>query len=137
MGLASLSRGTAVVVLVVLSSRRARAQASHACSTDRAVSTLVGAGLGAAAAAIPATIVHRHDAGRGTLAGAVIGGRARSVGGAFYNVGCDREPCNATRPRAGVMLSPPQKVRLRAGSLEVLSVGRGRPTGRRRRLTIG
>ena len=37
------------------------ARAASGCSADRTVSTLVGAGIGAAAAAIPATIVHRHD----------------------------------------------------------------------------
>lgn len=37
------------------------AQGSGTCGTDRALSTLVGAGLGAAAGAIPATVVHRHD----------------------------------------------------------------------------
>jgi len=50
-----------VLLLACLSSRRAEAQPSGACRTDRTMSTLVGAGLGAAAAAIPATIVHRHD----------------------------------------------------------------------------
>jgi hypothetical protein len=37
------------------------AQSRGACGTDRLVSTLVGAGLGGAVAAIPATVVHRHD----------------------------------------------------------------------------
>jgi len=41
--------------------RQARAQSDGACVTDRGISTVVGAGLGAAATAIPATIVHRHD----------------------------------------------------------------------------
>jgi len=49
------------VVLAIGSARTVAAQTRSACRTDRAVSTLVGAGLGAAAAAIPATIVHRHD----------------------------------------------------------------------------
>lgn len=38
----------------------ARAQSAQ-CATDLTVSTLVGAGLGGVVAAIPATIVHRHD----------------------------------------------------------------------------
>jgi hypothetical protein len=50
-----------IALLASLLPRRATAQVEHACATDRAISTLVGAGLGAAAAAIPATIVHRHD----------------------------------------------------------------------------
>ena len=50
-----------VLLLACLSARRAVAQAGDACRTDRTWSTIVGAGLGAAAAAIPATIVHRHD----------------------------------------------------------------------------
>ena len=49
------------LVLAVGSPHAIRAQSSSACATDRTVSTLVGAGLGAAVAAIPATIVHRHD----------------------------------------------------------------------------
>jgi len=56
----------AVVVACALSlacllSRPAQAQVSGQCRTDRTLSTLVGAGLGAAVGAIPATIVHRHD----------------------------------------------------------------------------
>ena len=69
-------------------SRRVEAQASGMCRTDRVVSTLVGAGLGAAAGAIPATIVHRHDQtsshrivigsiAAGTLIGFVAAGRDR------------------------------------------------------------
>ena len=50
-----------VLLVVCLSSRRAAAQPGDACRTDRTWSTIVGAGLGGAAAAIPATIVHRHD----------------------------------------------------------------------------
>ena len=50
-----------VLLLACLSSRRVEAQSGDACRTDRTWSTVVGAGLGAAAAAIPATIVHRHD----------------------------------------------------------------------------
>ena len=59
------SRRSAIVgsmlALAIGSPQSVRAQASSACAADRTVSTLVGAGLGAAAAAIPATIVHRHD----------------------------------------------------------------------------
>jgi hypothetical protein len=50
-----------VLTLAVGSPHHSGAQTSGACAADRTVSTLVGAGLGAAAAAIPATIVHRHD----------------------------------------------------------------------------
>jgi hypothetical protein len=49
------------IALSVVFARAAAAQESSRCSTDRAVSTLVGAGLGIAAGAIPATVVHRHD----------------------------------------------------------------------------
>ena len=51
----------AIFALPFASPDRADAQAARACTTDRTVSTLVGAGLGAAAGAIPATIVHRRD----------------------------------------------------------------------------
>ena len=51
----------AVLLAAIASSRAAGAQQNEHCSSDRAFSTLVGAGLGAAAGAIPATIVHRHD----------------------------------------------------------------------------
>ena len=50
-----------VLLVACLSSRLVEAQSGDACNTDRTWSTVVGAGLGAAAAAIPATIVHRHD----------------------------------------------------------------------------
>jgi hypothetical protein len=50
-----------ILSFVVLRSTPAAAQSSSACNTDRTLSTLVGAGLGGAAGAIPATIVHRHD----------------------------------------------------------------------------
>ncbi|MGH7618310.1 MAG: YtxH domain-containing protein [Gemmatimonadaceae bacterium] len=60
-----MSRNLAVLAcilsLAVLFPRTAEAQANSDCSTDRWVSTLVGAGLGGAAGAIPATIAHRHD----------------------------------------------------------------------------
>ena len=79
-----------ILAFAVLSSRVAGAQAIEQCSTDRTVSTLVGAGLGLAAGAIPATVVHRHDQTSshrivvGSLAvGAVIG---------FVAAGHDR-PC--------------------------------------------
>jgi hypothetical protein len=50
-----------ILSLAFLASHRVAAQLISDCSTDREVSTLVGAGLGAAGGAIPATIVHRHD----------------------------------------------------------------------------
>lgn len=49
------------LTLVVGAPHGVSAQSSEACATDRTVSTLVGAGLGAAVAAIPATVIHRHD----------------------------------------------------------------------------
>jgi len=49
------------LALVVGAPHEVGAQSSEACATDRTVSTLVGAGLGAAVAAIPATVIHRHD----------------------------------------------------------------------------
>lgn len=72
-----------------LACRIAEAQVSGTCRTDRIVSTIVGAGLGAAAGAIPATIVHRHDqrsshrivigsVTAGALIGFVASGRDRS-----------------------------------------------------------
>lgn len=48
-------------MMALLAPRAVAGQESGQCSTDRMFSTLVGAGLGAAAGAIPATIVHRHD----------------------------------------------------------------------------
>jgi hypothetical protein len=39
----------------------ASARTGDGCATDRTISTIVGAGLGGAVAAIPATIIHRHD----------------------------------------------------------------------------
>ena len=50
-----------ILVLTVGFSQRIPAQVGGACAKDRVVSTLVGAALGAAAGAIPATVVHRHD----------------------------------------------------------------------------
>jgi len=52
------------------------AQQNSACQTDRTISTLVGAGLGAAIGAIPATIVHRHDqtSSHRIVAGSVVAG---------------------------------------------------------------
>lgn len=50
-----------VLSLAFLFSGSVQAQLIGACGTDRALSTLVGAGLGGAVGAIPATIVHRHD----------------------------------------------------------------------------
>ena len=47
--------------LALVAPRAVAAQSPGACTTDRTVSTLVGAGLGLAAAAIPATVVHRHN----------------------------------------------------------------------------
>jgi hypothetical protein len=159
--LGSLSRRSlrkAAVVACLLSlgcvfSGRVEAQARATCHTDRAVWTVVGAGLGAAAGAIPATIVHRHDqvsshrivagsiaagalvgfvaagrdrpcvsrtdssqvadavvarrssrAGRGALSGVVIGGILGAVGGTFYNVGCERDPCHENRTRVNLIL---------------------------------
>jgi len=139
--------------LACLFSRPGQAQLSGQCRTDRTLSTLVGAGLGGAVGAIPATIVHRHDqvsshrivavsvaagaligfvasgrdrpcasradsshaasgvvearsghASHGALAGAVIGGVLGAVGSSFYNVGCDRDPCDANRARVNVTL---------------------------------
>lgn len=64
------------------------AQSTQQCDTDRRLSTLVGAGIGAAVGAIPATIVHRHDQtsshaivavsiGTGALTGFLAAGRDR------------------------------------------------------------
>ena len=146
-----------IAFIACLLPSRASAQAGQACATDRTISTLVGAGLGAAAAAIPATVVHRHDqtsshrivaisvsagalvgffaAGRdhpcaphpdslavsqpatnavvtrrsthashGAVAGAVIGGVLGAVGSTLYHVGCERDPCGASRGRFNLML---------------------------------
>ena len=139
------------LALALGSPQRVVAQPGSSCTKDRTVSTLVGAGLGAAVGAIPATIVHRHDqtsshrilavsisagaligflaagrdypcvaqadsshladpviagrsshAGRGAVAGALIGGVLGAVGSTFYNIGCGRDPCDMTRARVGV-----------------------------------
>lgn len=146
---------TALACLVLLPSLLSRplgAQTNGQCGTDRATSTLVGAGLGAAAGAIPATIVHRHDqtsshrivvvsisagaiigfvaagrdhpclpgsdsaradvvmgtrsrhAGRGALVGAIVVGVAGAAASTLYNVGCERDPCDATRTRVYITL---------------------------------
>jgi hypothetical protein len=167
-----------ILSLASLISSRADAQPSDACRTDRTLSTLVGAGLGGAAGAIPATIVHRHDqasshrivavsisagaligfvaAGRdhpclsrmdssrladavvatrsgharhGALAGAVIGGVLGAVGGTFYNVGCGRDPCDATRTRVNIMLFSAGEGALAGGILGSL-IGWAWPAGR-------
>jgi hypothetical protein len=146
---------------------------------DRTVSTLVGAGLGAAAAAIPATIVHRHDqtsshrivavsisagavigfvaagrdhpcavradsspstdrviagrsshATRGAVAGGLIGGVLGAVGGTLYNIGCTRDPCNASQERAGIMAFSAAEGAVAIGLLGGL-IGWAWPTGRR------
>lgn len=131
----------------------ASARTGDGCATSRTISTIVGAGLGGAVAAIPATIIHRHDqtsshrivavsvstgaiigfiaagrdqpcasradslqpttalvagrsshAGRGAVAGAVVGGILGAVGSTFYNIGCGRDPCNAIRARVNVIV---------------------------------
>jgi hypothetical protein len=148
----ALSASMFVLSLASVSSLSLSAQ-TGTCGTDRAVSTLAGAGLGGVVAAIPATIIHRHDqatshrivgvsitggaiigflaanrdhpclirpdsshvgdavvptrsghAGRGAMAGIVVGGVLGALGGTLYNVGCVRDPCNATAVRVGVML---------------------------------
>ena len=52
---------TLLVLFVFAVPRPVDAQLNGQCRADRTMSTIVGAGLGAAAAAIPATIIHRHD----------------------------------------------------------------------------
>jgi hypothetical protein len=146
-----------IALIACLLPPRATAQSGTACATDRTISTLVGAGLGAAAAAIPATVVHRHDqtsshrivalsvsagalvgffaagrdhpcaphrdssanspqlasafvarrsthATRGAITGAVIGGVLGAVGSTLYHVGCERDPCGASRGRFNLLL---------------------------------
>jgi hypothetical protein len=171
--------GAALVCLGLLSSLFSRALGAQSgrCGTDRALSTLVGAGLGAAAGAIPATVVHRHDqtsshrivvvsisagavigfvaAGRdhpclpgsdssladivvasrsrharhGALVGAIIGGVVGAAGGTLYNIGCEQDPCNATRTRAGLMLFSAGEGALAGGLLGTL-IGWAWPAGR-------
>ena len=168
-----------VVLVVIALPCSTYAQGVSTCNTDRTISTIVGAGLGAAAAAIPATIVHRHDqtsshrivafsistgaligflaagrdhpcttrtdsarltadsviagrshhAGRGAVAGALIGGVLGAVGGTFYNVGCVNDPCHATRARVGVMLFSASEGAVAGGLLGSL-VGWALPSGR-------
>jgi hypothetical protein len=43
-------------------------------------------------------------AGHGAFAGILAGGLLGAAGGTLYNVGCERDPCNATTERANVML---------------------------------
>jgi hypothetical protein len=88
-----------VLSLMAVFSRPAVAQVTNHCGTDRTVSTLVGAGLGGVAAAIPATIVHRHDqtssyriVAVSVSAGAVIG---------FVAAGRDR-PCTSSADSAHI-----------------------------------
>lgn len=168
-----------VVALVLGAPHGAGAQVSSACATDRTVSTLVGAGLGAAAAAIPATIVHRHDqssshrivvvsistgaligflaasrdhpcavpsgsphladsviagrsshAGRGAIAGALVGGALGAFGGTLYNIGCTSDPCHPTRERAGFMLFSAAEGAVAGGLLGTL-IGWAWPIGKR------
>ena len=93
-----------VLALAVGSAHAVPAQVSGACATDRTVSALVGAGLGAAAGAIPATIVHRHDQTSSHRIVAVSISAGALIG--FVAAGRDR-PCAArpdsSRPAAGVM----------------------------------
>jgi hypothetical protein len=82
---ASALTTTAIAALVAINSPRDALAQATACSADRTISTLVGAGLGAAAAAIPATIVHRqrtldslgnsrdHHGGCAVLQGPILG----------------------------------------------------------------
>jgi len=67
---------TCALAVALVAPRMAGAQESGQCSTDRLLSTLVGAGLGAAAGAIPATVVHRHDqtSSHRIVAGAISAG---------------------------------------------------------------
>jgi hypothetical protein len=165
-----------ILALVFAFPRPVAAQSSGPCGTDRTMSTLVGAGLGGAVAAIPATIVHRHDqtsshlivavsipagaligfvaAGRdrpclsgtesphvadavvakrsaharhGGLAGVVSGAVLGAAGGTLYSVGCEREPCNATR--ANLMLFSAGEGALAGGILGGL-IGWAWPVGR-------
>jgi hypothetical protein len=167
----------ACLVSLSLFSRPLGAQGTGTCGTDRTLSTLVGAGLGAAAGAIPATIVHRHDqtsshrivvasisagaligfaaagrdrpctsrsdsvagdvviatrsrhAGRGALVGAIIGSVVGAAGSTLYNIGCERDPCDATRARVGVMLFSAGEGALAGGILGTL-IGWAWPAGR-------
>jgi hypothetical protein len=167
-----------VLALVFAFSRPMAAQSSGSCSTDRTLSTLVGAGLGGAVAAIPATIIHRHDqtsshlivavsiptgaligflaagrdrpcmsgmespsvgdavvatrsshAGRGGLVGIVSGGLVGAAGGTLYNVGCERDPCNAALGRASLMLFSAGEGAIAGGILGGL-IGWAWPVGR-------
>jgi hypothetical protein len=76
------------LLLTLASATVANAQSNEACRRDRTISTVVGAGLGGVVAAIPATIVHRHDqtsshrivavsVSAGALIGFVAAGRDR------------------------------------------------------------
>lgn len=155
------------------------ARTGDRCATSRTISTIVGAGLGGSIAAIPATIIHRHDqtsshrivavsvsagaiigfigagrdqpcasrsdslhlttgmvarrsshAGRGAIAGAVVGGIVGAVGGTFYNIGCGRDPCNATRARVNVIVFSAAEGAAAGGILGSL-IGWAWPTGPR------
>ena len=80
---------TFLLLISVAISSRVGAQQDGPCETTRRISTFVGAGLGAAVGAIPATIVHRHDhtssqrilvgsVAAGALIGFVASGRDRA-----------------------------------------------------------
>ena len=84
-----------VLWLGVVGPRRVDAQQPGAtCGTDRTVSTLVGAGLGGVVAAIPATIVHRHDQTSSHRIVAVSISAGALIG--FVAAGRDR-PCTSPR----------------------------------------
>lgn len=91
MPLAMSNRTIASTLTLALAfSRPLEAQSSEQCGRDRGVSTLVGAGLGAAVGAIPATIVHRHDRTSSHAIVAVSIGTGALIG--FLAAGRDR-PC--------------------------------------------
>lgn len=86
--LAPLASPLVAVAVSCLAARLVSAQSRESCGTDRALSALVGAGLGGAVGAIPATIAHRHDqttshrivavtVGLGAAGGFLVSGRDR------------------------------------------------------------
>lgn len=85
--------GSIALALTLVFAFRLDAQATGSCRTDRTVSTLVGSGLGLAAAAIPATVIHRHD--QTSSHRIVIGSAAAGAVIGFVAAGRDR-PCNSS-----------------------------------------
>lgn len=110
-------------LLTLLIAPTSHAQTAAACRGDRVISTLVGAGLGASAAAIPATILHRHDqtSSHRLVAGSIV------VGGLIGFLGGGRDqPCaerSDSASRAGSSVITGRTAHARRGALAGALIG--------------